>query len=78
MYVLFLLEGLQWDQGLSARHCLDKDICRRHVKLTTVDVNSWETLASDTMCGFWMAWFQMLELNMEIDGLVQCWSSWLH
>ena len=39
------------------------------MKLTTVDVNSWETLASDTMCGFWMAWFQMLELNMEIDGL---------
>ena len=33
------------------------------MKLTTVDVNSWETLASDTMCGFWMAWFQMLELN---------------
>ena len=64
-----LLEGLQWDQGLSARHCLDKDICRRHVKLTTVDVNSWETLASGTMCveSGWSG-FRCL-IIMEIKGL---------
>ena len=68
-----LLEGLQWNQGLSARHCLDKDIWRRHVKLTTVDVNSWETLASDTMCveSGWSG-FRCL-IIMEINGLYGAW-----
>ena len=37
------------------------------MKLTTVDVNSWETLASDNVCGIWMFWFQMLD--MEINEL---------
>ena len=32
--------------SVSKTVCLDKDIYRRHVKLTKVDANSWETLAS--------------------------------
>ena len=36
--------------SVSKTVCLDKDIYRRHVKLTKVDANSWVTLASYTTC----------------------------
>lgn len=36
--------------SVSKTVCLDKDICRRHVKLTKVDANRWETLTSYTTC----------------------------